>query len=167
MPTSNVRSGNALPKMSRPVPEGMAAVIATILSSWRASSDQRLAEDARVGRRVALGLGLRAGDDVELGDAVILVVRGLGRGVALALLRHDMDQHRPADVGVAHVLQHRQQMVEIMPVDRADVVEAQLLEQRAARDIAAGVLLDRARNGAVEALGQALRQLLAESRSLR
>ena len=37
MPTSKVRCGNALPKMSMPVPPGIAAVIATILSSFCAS----------------------------------------------------------------------------------------------------------------------------------
>ena len=37
MPTSKVRSGNALLKMSTPVPDGIAAVMATILSSFCAS----------------------------------------------------------------------------------------------------------------------------------
>ena len=46
--------------------------------------------------RWRLALGLRAGDDVELGDAVIFVGGGLGRRVALALLGHDMDQDRAA-----------------------------------------------------------------------
>jgi DNA-binding TFAR19-related protein (PDSD5 family) len=48
-------------------------------------------------------------------------------------------QHRPVAI-VAHIAQHRQQMVEIVPVDRADVVEAELLEHGAAGDIAARVL---------------------------
>ena len=38
MPTSKQRSGKALPKWSSPVPSGMAAVIATILSSRLASA---------------------------------------------------------------------------------------------------------------------------------
>ena len=33
MPTSKVRSGKRLPKISTPVPDGMAAVMATILES--------------------------------------------------------------------------------------------------------------------------------------
>ena len=37
MPTSKVRSGNSLPNRSSPVPDGIAAVMATILSSFRAS----------------------------------------------------------------------------------------------------------------------------------
>ena len=54
---------------------------------------------------------------------------------------------------VAHVAQHRQEMVEIVPVDRADIVEAEFLEQRAAGHEAAGVL-DGAGDRAVDALGQ-------------
>ena len=38
MPTSNVRSGNLFAKRSSPVPSGIAAVIATIRSSFAASS---------------------------------------------------------------------------------------------------------------------------------
>ena len=137
------------------MPDGMAAVTATILSSCARRLDQALGEDAGVGGRVGLRLGLRAGDDVEGGDAVILVGGGLGRRVALALLRHDVDQDRPA-VGVAHIAQHRQEMVEIVPVDRADIVEAELLEQRAAGDEAARVLHG-AGDRAVDALGQVRR----------
>ena len=59
-------------------------------------------------------------------------------------------------MGVAHVAQHRQQMVEIVPVDRADIVEAEFLEQRAAGQEAARVLLG-AGDGAVDALGQVRR----------
>ena len=43
-----------------------------------------------------------------------------------------MDQHGAADIGVADVLEDRQQVVEIMAVDRADIVKAEFLEQRAA-----------------------------------
>ena len=101
--------------------------------------DQALGEDPGVARRIGRRLGLRAGDDVELVDAVILVGRRLGRRVALALLGHDMDQHRAVAI-VADVLQHREQVLEIVAVDRADVVEAKFLEQRAAGDVAARML---------------------------
>ena len=47
MPTSKVRVGNSLANRSSPVPEGMAAVTATILSSGAACLDQALGEDAR------------------------------------------------------------------------------------------------------------------------
>ncbi len=80
--------------------------------------DEAVGEHARVRRRVGLGLHLGAGHDVELGDAVILVVGCFGRAVALALLGHDVDQDR-ALLGVAHVLEHRQQLVEVVAVDRA------------------------------------------------
>jgi hypothetical protein len=71
-----------------------------------------------------------------------------------------MDQHRAVAI-VADVLQHRDQVFQIVTVDRADVVEAEFLEQRAAGDIAARVLL-RAGDGAVGALAEIRRQLLAE-----
>ena len=83
---------------------------------------QRVAEDVGVGGRVGLGLGLRAGDDVKRRHAVILVVGRLGGRIALALLGHHMDQHRSV-LHLAHVLQDRQQMVEIVAVDWPDVID--------------------------------------------
>src|SRR5690606_20623449 len=88
-------------------------------------------EDVGVGRRVAGDGGLLAGDDVEPADAVELVSRFLRRLVALALLGDDMDEDR-AVARVADIAQHRQQMVELVTVDRADIVEAELLEEIAA-----------------------------------
>ncbi|GJD98052.1 hypothetical protein OCOJLMKI_5291 [Methylobacterium iners] len=121
--------------------------------------DQALAEHPRVGRGVGLGLGLDAGDHVELDHAVVAVGAGFRRCVALALLGDDVQQDR-ALVGVPHVAQHRQQVVEVVPVDRADIVEAHLLEHRArAHDQAAGELLGLGR-ALVEGLGQKLAQLL-------
>ncbi len=93
---------------------------------------QRLAEHVLVGGWAAAGLLLLAGDDVELLHAVVLVGAVFGRRVTLALLGHDVDQDR-AFLGVADVLEHRHELVEVMPVDRADVIEPQFLEQRAAR----------------------------------
>ena len=124
--------------------------------------DQRLGEDVLIVGRLRRALLLLAGDDVELGDAVILVLRGLGRRVALALLRHAVNQHRAFPIAVAHVLQDRQQMLEVVAVDGADIEEAQLFEERAAGEEAArilfcplGRLLDRPR----EAASQIARQL--------
>ena len=54
--------------------------------------------------------------------------RGL---IALALLGDHMDEDRTV-FGVAHILQNRQKVIEIVAVDRADIIEAELLEQRAA-----------------------------------
>ena len=117
--------------------------------------DQRIGEDLGVARRRAGGLRfLRAGHDIELADAVELVGRDFGRPVALALLGHDMDQDRPVLHG-AHIAQHGKQMIEIVPVDRADIIEAELLEQRAAGPEAAGEFLGAGR-ALLPALGQQL-----------
>ena len=55
------------------MPAGIAAVMATMLVVLLGFADQAVGEDLGVGRRVDAALGLLAGDDVELGDAVILV----------------------------------------------------------------------------------------------
>ena len=106
--------------------------------------DQALAVDLLIGGRGRLRLDLRAGGDVELDDAVILVGGFLRRRVALALLRDDVNEDRPV-LHVAHVFQNRQQMIDVVAVDRADIEEAELVEQRAAGDQPARVLLDRDR----------------------
>ena len=122
--------------------------------------DQAVAQHAGVGRRVGLRLGLLAGDDIELHDAVVFVGGALGVGIALALLRHDMDQRR-ADLGIAHVLEHGQQMIEVMAVDRADVIEAEFLEQRAAADHEAARIFLHAFGAIGQYFGQVLAKLLA------
>ncbi len=142
------------------MPDGIAAVIAHDLLVALRLGDQRLGEDARVARRARGGLGLHAGDDVELHDAVIFVGAVLGRGVALALLGDDVDQHRPV-VGVADILEHLDQRVDIMAVDRADIIEAELVEERAAGEHAAGIFLHLARRD-VQRLGHRPRQLLRQ-----
>ncbi|MNS64699.1 hypothetical protein D3C72_978350 [compost metagenome] len=106
--------------------------------------DQLGAEDLGVAGGVGDGLGLLARDDVELDHAVILVGAVLSGGVALALLRHDVDQHRTVGDG-GGVLQDGDQVLHVVTVDRPDVVEAQLLEEGAADDHAAGVFLGLAR----------------------
>src|SRR5260370_177954 len=78
--------------------------------------------------------------DDELHAAEVLVVDRLDRVIALALLGHDMDQDRLVEPAVARVLQDRQQMVEIVPGDRPDIGEAQLVEQGAAGHEAAAEL---------------------------
>ncbi len=118
--------------------------------------DQALGVDLGVGGRRRLRLRLRAGRHVELDHAVILVGGFLGRLVALALLRDAVDQERPV-LGVAHVGEHRQQVVDVVAVDRPDIEEAELVEQRAAGDQAARVFLHRHR-----ALLQERRQHLGE-----
>ena len=94
--------------------------------------DQSLGEHLGVARRPAgRRLLLRAGDHIEASNTVELVGGLFRRAVALALLGDHMDQDRPR-LHPAHIAQHGQQVIEIMAVDGADIVEAQLLEQRAA-----------------------------------
>ncbi len=100
---------------------------------------QCLGENLGVGRRAGHTFLLFPRHDVELRNAVIFVRGGFGRCVALALLRHHMDQDG-AIVDVADVLEHRNEVVEIMPVDRTDVEESEFLEKRPAHPEAAGIL---------------------------
>src|SRR3546814_1935746 len=65
---------------------------------------QGLAKDDLIARRPRRRLGLRAGDDVEALDAVIFVCRILGRGIALALLGHDMDEDRRSEEHTSELL---------------------------------------------------------------
>ena len=61
-----------------------------------------------------------------------------GELVALALARHHMQELRPFQI--ADVLQGRDQRIQIVPVNRADVVEAEFFEQGAGRDQSLDVL---------------------------
>ena len=70
-----------------------------------------------------------------------------------------MDQDRTL-VGIADILQHRDQVVEIVAIDRADIIKAQFLEQGAAHRQAARELvglacgkMERTRQAAGELLG--------------
>ena len=104
--------------------------------------DQHVAKHVLIGRRLGLRLVLGAGNHVELHHAMISVGTGFGRAIALALLRDDMDQHR-AFRGVAHIFEHRQQVIEIMAIDRTDIIEAQFLKQRTATlGETAGIFID-------------------------
>ncbi len=114
--------------------------MATILGSSSARLISSCGEHLGVAGRGGGSLGLLAGDHVELDHGVVLVVGGLGVDVALALLGDGVDQHRLV-VHRLDVLQHGDQVAEIMTVDRTDVVEAQLLEEGAAGRHAAGVFL--------------------------
>ncbi len=117
-------------------------------------------KNAGVARCVRLGFRLRAGDDIELVDAVIFIGRRFGRSVTLAFLRHNMNEDRTFLV-VTHVAQNRKQVLERVTVDRADMVEAQFLEQCAAGHVTACVG-HRAGNGAIHRLAEISGQFLAE-----
>ena len=70
-----------------------------------------------------------------------LVGRAFGRSVAVALLGDHVQQNRPALLSFAQIAQNGEQMVEVVAVDRADVIEAEFLEQRPAGQDAAGIFL--------------------------
>ena len=104
---------------------------------------QPVAEDLGVGR---LAAGLAADDATggsNLRDPVIEHRIDLGKLVALALARHHMQELRPLQL--LDVVQRRQQRIEIMAVDGADVVEAEFLEHRARRHHALDVFFARGR----------------------
>ena len=119
--------------------------------------DEALTEHVLIGGSVRFCFCLRAGRHVEFDDGVILVGGGFRRRIAFALLGDDMDQDR-AGLHVADVLEHGQQVVEVMAVDRADIVETKFFEQRAAADHeAARIFL-----GAIGTIRKHLWEMLAE-----
>ncbi len=81
-----------------------------------------------------------------------LVGGDFGRPVALAFLGNDMDEDRPVLHG-AHIAQHGEKVIEIMAVNRTDIIEAELLEQGTAGPEAARELLG-PRRAPLPALGQ-------------
>jgi len=91
---------------------------------------------------------------------MVLVGRRLGRTVALALLSHDMDEDRLV-VDLRDVLEDRDEVVEVVTVDRPHVIESQLLEEGASGGHAAGVFLCLAGH-VLEALGEPADRALAE-----
>jgi hypothetical protein len=123
-----------------PEPSRIAGVMPTRRGVGLGLVAQPVAEDLGVGRlAAALGL-LDAVGGIELADAVVQDRVGFGQLVALALLGDDVEELRALQL--AQVLQRRDQGVEVVAVDRADVVEAEFLEQRARRDHALDMLLD-------------------------
>ena len=99
---------------------------------------ERFSENILIGRRSAAGpLVLFAGDNIKLGDAVIFVVRFFGKFIAFALFGDDMDQAGPFR-SVANIFKDGNQMLEIVAVNRADIIEAQFLEQGTAHGHATG-----------------------------
>ena len=102
---------------------------------------KRFAEHILVRRRAAAGaLVLLAGNDVEFDDAMIFVRSRFGRGIALAFLRDDMDEHGAFRI-VTDIFEDRDQLFQIVAINRADIIEAELFEQGAAHRHAAGIFL--------------------------
>ncbi len=126
-----------------------------------ASASRASREDVVCSGRARRRLGLRAGDHVELLDAMIFVRRRLGRGIALALLVADVDRASAPRPQSRTFSSTGIELVEIMPVDRPDIIETQLLEEGAAHRHAArelvgllGRLVQRRGQLAREALGE-------------
>ena len=90
-----------------------------------------------------------------------LVLGLLGRQIAVAFFGHHVDEDRPRLVAVADVFQHRQQMIDIVAVDRPDIIKAELFEQRPAGDKAAGQLLGPPRR-ILESPGEMARHFLGD-----
>mmetsp|Transcript_14658 Transcript_14658/g.48116 ORF Transcript_14658/g.48116 Transcript_14658/m.48116 type:complete len:586 (+) Transcript_14658:2658-4415(+) len=110
--------------------------------------DERVGEKLRVRVDARLGLVLLARHKVKLRHAVVLVLRVLRRHIPAPLLRHDVDQHRPRRVGRLHLLEDGDQVLQVVPVHGADVIQSKLLEQRraGAANHAARVLIHLLRN---------------------
>ena len=84
-------------------------------------------------RELAAALaGLDTGHVVELADTVVQDGIGFGQLVAVALLRDHVQEFRTRQF--PQVFQRRDQRIEVVTVDRAVIMEAELLEQRARRD---------------------------------
>lgn len=75
---------------------------------------------------------------------MVLVGGLLGVGIAPAFLGHDVDEHGAGGLGALHLLEDGDEVVHVVAVDGADVVEAELLEQGRARpaDHPASVLVN-------------------------
>ena len=99
---------------------------------------ERAAEGLGEGRRMRLGH--RAGLRVKAADAVEDVGVGLGRDIALALLRNDVQQHRAG--ALLRQAQHVFQLPDVVAIDRAVIDEAHLLEKGRAEHELLPALLD-------------------------
>mmetsp|Transcript_14284 Transcript_14284/g.43142 ORF Transcript_14284/g.43142 Transcript_14284/m.43142 type:complete len:203 (+) Transcript_14284:1169-1777(+) len=119
--------------------------------------EQRIRKHVRVRRCLGGALELLAGEGVKLADTVHAVRGAQCRVVATPLVRDYVDQHRPGRFGGLHILEHIHQVLHVVAVHGADVVQAQLLEQgaAAAADHAAGILVNLA-GSLLHACGQQL-----------
>ena len=140
MPTSKNRSGYFSWNTPVPVPEGMAAVMATSSGCSPARAVRPRPEHLGPGGRAARLLSRLAGDRIVRRQAVPLLLVGLGKGEALPLLGDDVNH--PGALHATHELQGIAQLGQIVAVDRPEVPEAQLLEQHAGREQILDALLD-------------------------
>ena len=139
MPTSKVRSGNRAWNWCSPTGCIIAAVIAT--TSWRRWPIRDDLVGERVGPDAALGV-LLARVGVERPDLVELVGLVPLRGVVAEPLAGDrVHDHRAVELlGLGQRLLHRRPVV---AVDRADVLQPEVLEEPLRRDGVLDALLHR------------------------
>ena len=138
---------------------------------------QPIAENLGVGRLCARFPADDAGVGLKLGNAVVEHRIGLGQLVALALPGHHVQELRPLQF--PDVLQRRDERVQVVAVDRADIVEPEFLEHGGRQGHALGVFLDALcqfpqrrhfaqhrlaglARGAVQAAGEQPRQVFVE-----
>ena len=105
-------------------------------------------------------LDLITRDHVKFVDPMILVGRTLRGRIAFAFPGHNMHQDRTL-LRIAHVLQNRYQLIEIMTIDRADVIKAEFFKLRAALPQMASVFFH-ARGTAFPRFRQAFGKLLGD-----
>ena len=125
IPTSNTRVGNSAANGARPTGWSIAAVMADDVRAATADAHELVGEDAgpleprrRDGQP---GLGVDLADRVEPVRDVLL-----GRDVPAALLGDDVHDDRPAER--LRAAQRPLDRAHVVPVDRADVLDAQVLE---------------------------------------
>ena len=99
---------------------------------------QPIAEDLRV-RRLRCRLRHDSDRRIEFRHAVVQDRIVLGAGIAVALARDDVQQLRSLEL--ADVGERARQRIDVMAVDRPDVVESEFLEQRAREHHALQVFL--------------------------
>mmetsp|Transcript_25787 Transcript_25787/g.62613 ORF Transcript_25787/g.62613 Transcript_25787/m.62613 type:complete len:241 (-) Transcript_25787:169-891(-) len=90
--------------------------------------NERFGKDGGVGRRLCGGLCLFARGDIKLGNTVVLVKGCLGGRVPAALFGLDMYKDGLVARHVADIFEDCHQRVNVVAVDRANIVKAELLK---------------------------------------
>ena len=88
---------------------------------------QGLTKDRGIAWGVRRRLVLFSGQNIEFRGRMPLVARRFGRRIALAFLRHHMDQDRPGRA-LMHRAQHWQKLVHIMAINRPQIRKTQSLK---------------------------------------
>ena len=123
------------------------------LTHRRGDGHQALVSRCHVAQPVTKDLGetefgrsrrfLQADGRVELARPVVVDRVGFGQLVTVAFLRDDVQELRARPV--TQIFQGRDQCIQVVAIDRADIGEAELFEDGARHDHALGVLFESAR----------------------